>query len=168
MDATELRRLLSYDPETGVFTWRVTEKRGHNGNGFSIKSGTVAGSTSQSYVRIGALGRNYLAHRLAFLYMTGEWPNGVVDHIDGNSQNNAWSNLRVANQSQNVANGKLAKNNKSGFKGVYRHNQTGRYVALIHANGKKHHLGCFATPEEAHAAYMDAATKHFGEFARAK
>jgi hypothetical protein len=168
MDATELRRLLSYDPETGVFTRRVDVMGGHHRTQVCIKSGTRAGNPTHGYWRIGVNGRRYYAHRLAFLYMTGEWPNGVVDHIDGNGQNNAWANLRVANQSQNVANGKLAKNNKAGFKGVYRHNQNGCYVALIHANGKKHHLGCFATPEEAHAAYMDAATKHFGEFARAK
>jgi len=167
LTATELRDLLHYDPNTGLFTWTRTLRTGFKGNGIRCRQGAIAGKTSDRYSKICVGGGRYYAHRLAFLYMTGEWPNGIVDHIDGNGMNNAWSNLRKASSSQNVANGKLAKNNRSGFKGVYRHKQTGNYVALIHAGGQKYHLGCFPTPEEAHAAYMTAAKIYFGEFARA-
>jgi hypothetical protein len=99
--------------------------------------------------------------------MTGEWCSVMIDHRDGNPSNNRWSNLRRATVSQNNANRRLHRNNKCGFKGVVQ-NHIGRWVASIYKNGQRHHLGCFATAQEAHAAYVAAARKLFGEFARSE
>jgi hypothetical protein len=96
LTAEYLRQLLSYDPDTGLFRWRVQL-------GFRGKVGAVAGTThSKGYRQIRIDGRIYRAHRLAWLYIHGEWPSGGLDHIDGNPANNAIANLRPATQQQNV------------------------------------------------------------------
>ena len=99
--------------------------------------------------------------------MTGEWCSAVIDHRDGDPSNNRWDNLRRATVSQNNANRRLHRNNKCGFKGVVQ-NPWGRFIASIYKNGRRIHLGMFATPEAAHAAYVAAARELFGEFARAE
>jgi hypothetical protein len=103
--------------------------------------------------------------------MTGRWPEPFVDHRDLNKHNNAWVNLREATKSQNQANVGIIASNKSGLKGVSRYRAGERYgkpwQACIGVNGKSKHLGHFATKEEAHAAYCEAASEIFGEFARA-
>ena len=96
--------------------------------------------------------------------MTGEWGRPAIDHRDGNSTNNRWSNLRRATPSQNNANRRRPRHNTSGYKGVYF--RWGFWRACIKRNGRRIYLGVFATPEEAHAAYVAAARKLFGEFAR--
>jgi hypothetical protein len=89
-----------------------------------------------------------------------------VDHIDGNSLNNSRSNLRLATRMQNSVNRSLQKNNTSGFKGVHWHGAGGGWASSIRiGNGKRKNLGIFATPQEAHAAYVDAAKIYHGEFA---
>lgn len=156
-----LRELLSYDPDTGLFVWRVN-KRGHR------KTGDIAGSLDKSgYWIIRLDQRNYPAHRLAWLYMTGEWPAHHIDHRDLDKANNRWANLRQATVSQNLANRRKYKNNQSGFKGVIWHARDKRWRADIRKNGKGYFLGNFRTPEEAHAAYRVAAERLYGEFARA-
>jgi hypothetical protein len=97
--------------------------------------------------------------------MTGRWCSRVIDHLDRNPSNNRWDNLRRATVSQNNANRRRHKNNACGFKGVSR-TQYGRWRATIFKNGRRHHLGVFSTPESAHVAYVTAARKLFGEFAR--
>lgn len=97
--------------------------------------------------------------------MTGDWPANLVDHIDMNKSNNAWSNLRDATKSQNGKNSRAKRTNKFGLKGVCKVGN--RYQAQIGCDGVKHHLGLFGTPEEAHAAYAAAAKELHGEFARA-
>lgn len=95
--AAQLREVLNYDPETGVFTWRLS-------TGQRSKPGRIAGSLDhQGYTRIGVLDSYYSAHRLAWLYMAGEWP-ALIDHLDGNRSNNRFSNLRVVNQKTNSEN----------------------------------------------------------------
>lgn len=163
IDQKELRRMLNYDPATGVFTWLVKPNR-------NIRVGSVAGcfgkgSPGYCYIKIG--GRDYLAHRLAWLYMTGEWPTEQIDHRDTDRLNNQWRNLRAANRSQNKANGKRQINNTSGFKGVYWDARYRKFCARIRVNGKTIHLGYRITAEEAHALYVAAALEHYGEFARA-
>jgi hypothetical protein len=134
----------------------------------SVKAGDVAGVTdTDGYRRITIEGRAYPAHQFAWFYMTGEWCSAVIDHRDGTPSNNRWDNLRPATVSQNNANRRLHRNNKCGFKGVVQ-NQWGRFMASIYKNGCRHHLGMFATAEEAHAAYVEAAHRLFGEFARAE
>lgn len=133
----------------------------------SIK-GTIAGSIhSTGRWRITVDYKEYKAHQLAWIYMTGEWPYLDVDHKDNNLLNNKWSNLRLATPSQNAAN-KRKQQNKTGFKGV--HNVVGSkinpYSAYIEVNGNKKYLGCFSSPEKAHSAYIIAAIRYFGEYAR--
>jgi hypothetical protein len=110
---------------------------------------------------IGLDGRQYLAHRLAFFYMTGEWPPHQIDHIDRDPANNRWPNLRPATQGQNNVN-KVAKRTCDLPRGVTP-NGSG-YAARIKKNRVSYHLGTFRTPQEAHQAYLDAATKIHGEF----
>jgi hypothetical protein len=153
-----LRELLHYDEDTGEFRWL---KR-MNG---TIRDGDIAGSlTEDGYRRIWVDGRLYRAHRLAWLYMTGERCPSLIDHRDGDPSNNRWSNLRKATPSQSNANKRVPRNNMCGLKGVSRKGSGWR--ATIHKNGRKHYLGNFPTPQDAHAAYAKAARKLFGEFAR--
>jgi hypothetical protein len=161
--ADELRRLVSYDPETGVFTWRVNKGR--------AKAGQVAGTISGNGYRVITFRpRKYGAQRLAFLWMTGSWPPAQIDHIDMDPLNNRWSNLRPASVSQNRANTRARRNNASGLKGVHFDRLTRsskKWVAQIKHRDTKRFLGRFATKEEAHVAYAKAAATCFGEFARA-
>jgi hypothetical protein len=160
MNIDRLKFLLEYDPLTGVFRWRVN-RRGHGG----IKAGDLAGSRHRKgYTAIGVDGRRYLAHRLAWLYMTGAWPASQIDHRDADRRNNAWGNLRVASQPDNSANSRRHRDNATGFKGVLRNGK--RYAARLMRNGASTYLGTFDTPESAHAAYCKAATETNGNFAR--
>jgi hypothetical protein len=153
--AERLRSLLSYNPETGIFTWRVRRGR--------ILAGTVTGGIgSHGYVEIRVDYRLYLAHRLAWLYMTGEWPKETIDHRDLDRTNNRWRNLREATFGQNNTNRRAR--GAQGLKGVTKNRRA--YVAQIQVAGRNRYLGSFATPEAAHAAYVAASSAH-GEFARA-
>ena len=96
--------------------------------------------------------------------MKGKWCSQVIDHRDGDPSNNRWTNLRSATRSQNSANKRLYRSNACGLKGVCRERSGWR--ATIYKNGRRRHLGNFPTPQEAHAAYVKAARKLFGEFAR--
>jgi hypothetical protein len=157
----ELRDLLSYFPASGVFTWKVAR-----GN---IAVGAVAGSTGgvRRYRAIMINKRAYAAHRLAWLYMTGAWPSMDVDHIDGDSFNNAWANLRLATPRQNARNRKTPSSNKSGVKGVYWVKARKRWRAQIRdENGKIKALGLHRTVEAAEAALLEVRKTMHQEFAR--
>jgi HNH endonuclease len=155
-----LLEILDYDSETGEFRWRERVNR-------SVKAGAVAGLVdNDGYRMITIKGRAYRAHQLAWFYMMGKWCRDVIDHRDGDPSNNRWDNLRRATVSQNNANRRIHRNNKCGYKGVVE-NQWGRFWATIHKDGRRLHLGTFATAQEAHAAYVEAAHRLFGEFARA-
>lgn len=109
-----------------------------------------------------------MAHLLAWLYMTGEWPADEVDHEDTHRSHNWWSNLRAATSAQNAANRRTNVNNALGLKCVSRVARPGKqYRARIYIAGKRVHLGYFRTAEEASAAYFKKAQEVFGEFARA-
>lgn len=106
-----LMELLYYNPETGEFVWvKSTARWAGKRAGHDIVRG---------YRQIKIDGKQYLEHRLAWLYMTGEWPEHCVDHIDGNTPNNRWDNLRKATISQNCGNSKMATTNTSGHKNVF-------------------------------------------------
>jgi hypothetical protein len=155
-----LKELYTFDQDTGHFRYLSKSRTRRRG------VGAVAGSLSKQmgYVLVGVDGPQYLAHRLAWLYMTGAWPDAEVDHIDGNRANNAWSNLRLASRSQNIANSGLRVTNTTGFKGVFKARK--KFNAKITVNYKSVNLGNFDTKEEASAAYKRAAQAAFGEFAR--
>ena len=165
-----LRSILNYDPATGVFVWLPRPVRA----GFertdrawnSRRVGTAAGTVNfGGYVAINLFGIPRYAHRLAFLHIEG-WMPEYVDHQDGNRANNAWANLRAATNSLNLANAKLRANNTSGYKGVCWYPPLSQWTARIQVNGRGIHLGYFDQIEDAAKAYSDAASKHFGEFAR--
>lgn len=150
----EFIRALSYNPDTGIFT---------HSRRAGVKCGSSAGtSISGGYIQIRVNGEKFLAHRLAFLAMTGVMPSEVVDHIDGNPQNNIWSNLRLATHAENMRNRK--SRNKTGFKGIYCYR--GKYRALIRCEGKIYRLGSFHSLNDAAKAYNQAASYLFGLFAR--
>jgi len=141
---------LTYEPKTGNFVWNTA--------GSGIRIGSVAGSlTIYGYVQIKVGRRAYRAHRLAWFFSFGVWPDGEIDHINGNRLDNRLSNLRVVDRSGNSQNRRLAhKDNSSGFLGAAWNRQHQRWQSKIVANKVRHHLGYFDTPEAAHLAYMAA------------
>lgn len=151
-----LRELLHYDPNTGIFRWRLRRK------GQAV-AGSIAGCLdSDGYRQIGLDGRRFRAARLAWFYVHGVWPPEDIDHKDLIKDHDWIENLRPASRSLNTANKKIYRNNISGFKGVFR--RQGRWQASIF-NKKPYYLGMFDTPEEAHQAYCAKARELFGEFA---
>lgn len=141
-----------YEPVTGVFT------RLHGRH-----AGRADLPAPDGYRRVKFLDRHYSAHRLAWLFTFGEWPVICVDHIDGDRGNNAIRNLRLATNAENQRN---RRNAGRFLKGVTLSRSTGKFQAQIKVEGRVRYLGVFLTEELAHAAYLDAARKHFGEFAR--
>lgn len=160
--AERLREVLSYDPESGLFTWKV-----YRGGGSPLVGKAAGSLTKKGYINISIDRRAYRAHRLAWLYVYGEWPTCQIDHEDTVKHHNWIGNLRSATQSQNIANGRRRRNNTSGFKGVIFYRRHQKWVARICKDRKNTYLGLFHTPEEAHAAYVEAAKRLHGEFARA-
>lgn len=147
-----LRERLSYDPETGVFTWRVRPAPNTN-------VGDVAGSwNGNGYLQVSVDGVQHPLHRLAHLYMEGYWPAGEVDHRDGDKGNNRWLNLRDGTKAINMQNKRKAQaNNRStGLLGAYFDWKRGKFSASIKLGGKSRYLGSFDTAEAAHLAYVEA------------
>lgn len=154
-----LRELVDYDPETGILTRKIrTSNRVHPGE----VVGTVTGN-GYWLARIDT----HLAynHQFIWLYAYGEWPKSPIDHVNGDITDNRLVNLRLATASQNQANKKRPAHNTSGYKGVWRKRK--RWCAEIKKDGVKLRLGTFDSPAQAHAAYLEAAQKLFGAFARA-
>ena len=154
LTAALLRERFHYNPTTGVFTRLVRTSN-------FCKLGPAGMATKRGNVAICVGGKKRAAHRLAWLYMTGEWPKHEIDHIDGNPLNNCFANLREATGAQNKQNQHRPHiDNVSGFLGVFRHgkNRAGqiRWRARIQLDGKSIHIGLFDSPEAAHAAYLDA------------
>lgn len=161
----QLKNILDYNPDTGVFTRRY--------GGQGTYAGRIVGTRSTKGYLFTSIGnrlnhKKYSLHRLAWLYMTGKWPKEQIDHINLIKDDNRWVNLREANNSQNHFNRPKQKNNTTGFKGIWidPRNTINPYVAQIMYNGKKKFLGCFQTPEEAHKAYCFAVEKYHGEFGK--
>ena len=150
-----LQSLLHYDPETGHFTHIVN--RTHK------KAGEIAGAINQNgYVVITLDGRHYYAHRLAFLYMTGSFPENQVDHINRVRSENSWYNLRAVTSAENNRNASIRKDNKSGYAGVSQARYSKRWVGAVSIGGKRKQLGTFDTKEEAAKAVADAKFLHYG------
>jgi hypothetical protein len=150
----QLKAMLDYDASTGVFVWKARPSK-------AVKAGDVAGCVEKriGYVTIGIAGSIYKAHRLAWLYAHGEWPKGLIDHINGNKSDNRIDNLRdvfADGNSQNVRKPNIR--NKSGFMGVIWFQN--KWRASMSVNGKSKWLGDYSTPEEAHQVYLEAKRKY--------
>lgn len=153
-----LRSILRYEPETGEWFWIDRKYKKH------VDEPVCSNARKFPQIRIN--GRNYLASRLAFLYMTGRWPENLIDHIDVNPLNNKWDNLREADKKTNAYNTRAPRNNTSGHKGVSWSKDKNKWHAYIKVGQKRLNLGRYKDKEDAIKAYRDAAAKHFGEFAR--
>ena len=149
---SRLREVLSYDPETGVFTWRMARGRS--------PAGAIAGSVRKGSGRreINIDGRHYRSHRLAWFYMTGEWPAELVDHRNRQPEDDRWNNLREATNTQNTHNS-VRKAGASGMVGA-RAMPNGRFRSEIRVAGGRKCLGTFATMNDAVAAYAAAKARH--------
>lgn len=150
----ELKALFHYDPETGVFTHLQTRGKG--------KKGQPVGKLNYGgYIEMRVLNKLFTAHRLAFLYMTGELPSPpyTVDHINGDRKDNRWCNLRLADWQQQSWNAPAHHHNKSGLKGAWPCKSTGRWQSMLQDGDRRIWLGRFDTAEDAHKAWIKAATE---------
>ena len=141
----ELKEQLHYDPETGIFMWRVRLKNRdmrHAGHINIYDNG-------KHYLIIGLYGNSYRAHRLAYIFMEGFAPPDQIDHIDGDGLNNKWSNLRIANSLENAKNRRLRSDNTSGYIGVSWNKRKKKWGAYIKNSGKSVTIGLFANIQDA-------------------
>jgi hypothetical protein len=160
LTAERLRKVLHYNPETGVFTWVKPNKKK------SGLIGTTAGNTDRlGYINITIDRIRYKAHRLAWMYFYGAFPDEFIDHINCKPSDNRIVNLRAATKSQNEANTRIRSTNTSGHKGVYL-NKNKKWQAYITIQGRSVYLGSFDKKEEASKAYLSMASKIHGSFAR--
>lgn len=150
LTAERVRELLSYDPETGVLLWKVSQG--------AAKAGSVAGNLNNTgYRRIKIAGRLYLSHRLSWVHAYGGWPRDQLDHANAIRDDNRISNLREATRSENLGNQRRAQSsNKTGLLGVSWRSANKKFCAHIDLNGERTTLGLFNTAEEAHQAYLKA------------
>ena len=149
-----LKELLSYDKNTGIFVWI---KNSNSNNSSKNRLGKTAGCNSAGYKLILIDKRLYKAHRLAWLYEHGVFPEEDIDHVDGTKDNNAIDNLRVVSKAENSQNQRKArKDNKLGLLGVYFNKLTNTFRSRIMVKGKMIEIGSFSTAEEAYQAYLIA------------
>lgn len=148
-----IRSILQYDPNTGHFIWIKRTNR-------KDLLGKIAGSkTNTGYWAISVNNRKILSHRIAWIYVTGEWPTQHIDHINGNKKDNSFANLRQVTRFGNLQNmRKATKANKIGFLGVSAHQ--GKWRTQIMVNGKRIRASGFNTPEEAHEKYLELKREH--------
>lgn len=155
---SELKSLLNYDKETGIFTWLVNRPK--------RPIGSIAGTKHNAgYVHIRVNNKKYLAHRLAWLYIHGEFPE-FLDHINGIRDDNKISNLRIATKTENNCNKIMPKHNTSGFKGVSWHVKNKSWQASIAVNGIQIALGSYDDFEKACQAVIIGRAKYHGDFAK--
>jgi hypothetical protein len=160
----ELRRCLAYDDSAKGLIWIARS---------GVMSPVVVGSVAAwvdagaKYKRLSFRNSRYLEHRVIWALHSGYDSKLQIDHINGDTMDNQPSNLREATHGQNIANARRPVSSKSPFKGASYHKRFRKWTAQIGGGGTQRHLGYFDTPEEAHAAYVEAAQRLFGEFARA-
>lgn len=155
-----LKEMLAYDPATGAFTWRVSR-------GGYVRSGFTAGyPRPDGYICIGVDKSSYLAHRLAWFFVTRKWPRREIDHINCIRDDNRITNLREATFGENQQNVSTQTNNTSGYKGVTWDAARGKWMAQITVDSVHVYLGRFDILEDAAAAYAEASERHHKEFGR--
>ncbi len=161
-----VRELLDYDPKTGILIWRVRDRHWFKRDGDQktwnkIFAGKETGSPDgDGYLQCTVLSRAYKAHRLIWLWMTGEWPKDEIDHENHIQSDNRWLNLRVTTNSGNMKNRSLQSNNTSGTPGVSWSRRDRKWRASVRAFGKKLHLGSFSDKSDAIAARKAADIKY--------
>ncbi len=154
-----LEMFFEYRPETGEFIRKLpTNPRSRPGTPVTAKN-------DEGYTVITLMGARLRAHRVAWAWMTGQWPQEDIDHRNGDRADNRFVNLREANRSQNLQNAGLRSSNKTGYKGVHFCHQRQKFVAQIKINKRNTGLGRFQTLEEAVAVRLAAEKEHYGEFA---
>jgi hypothetical protein len=154
MSTDILKEIIHYDKENGEFKWIVKK------NGMKESVGTI---NSDGYRCIGISGKIYKAHRLAWLYVYGELPNGVIDHINGDKLDNRISNLRDVSCKVNSQNMRKSKNNNSilTIPGVYQEKRSSKYRVKLNINGEQRHFGNYETKEEAEAVCIEMRRKYY-------
>lgn len=160
IDVAYVRDALSYDQGTGVFVWRIRSDMPNNWN--ARFPGKTAGRVMPNgYRTIKIKDRSYLAHRIAWLYVNGQWPSGDIDHINGVRDDSRIENLRDVHSAVNTQNQRSAhRTNKStGLLGVTIDKRWGKFTASISVDGKKRYIGVFSCPKDAHRAYIEAKRK---------
>lgn len=151
-----LKELVKYDPNTGVFTWKIYR----NSN---AKNGDIVGKKyiSADGYRVAMIDKSlHQQHRLAWLYFYGDWPLSAIDHINRDKTDNRISNLRLVSDAQNMQNRFKTRRNTSGYKGVHFVQSTKRWRAQLCVNGKRIDLGTYDTPDQAGMAYVLGVKKH--------
>lgn len=162
LDAHTLGAIFQYDPALGKLTRIRINKRARRTTYTELVPKAYDGDV---YHRIKVSGKFVYAHRVIWALFYGEWPCGIIDHINRNPLDNRIANLRLATFSLNGANSTLDPRNKTGFRGVRHSMEKNRYEAIIKKDGKEIRLGSFTKIEDAALAYDKAATTIFGEFA---
>lgn len=152
--AEQIRNLLHYDPQSGDFTWKRPRSKL-----FPFRQAGWIDSKGYRSIRLDRI--HYKAHRLAWLYMTGNWPTLEIDHINRSKSDNRWLNLREVTSGQNAQNTKVNRDSSSGFKGVHLHKKTSKWRAGIGFKGKHIDLGLFSSKEAAICARMNAEKIYF-------
>lgn len=159
--AQRAREVLDYDPLTGAFTWKAKHSQ--------MKAGDRAGyqmPIGYREIRVGS--ERHYEHRLAWLFVHGRWPYGQIDHINHSRNDNRIANLRDCTHAENHQNLPMKRTNSSGFIGVSRDKRKGWWRAQITVNYRNKCLGRFRTPEEAHAAYLEAKRRLHPSYAELK
>ena len=133
---------------------------------WSAKAGDVVGKATGKYRRVTVDKKPYLVHRLIWLWVYGEWPNGDIDHLNGHGLDNRIENLRVVTPLMNQRNRKKQSNNSSGITGVCWHKQAGKWMARIKINRKYAYLGLFDCKYRAASTYELAKQLHGGYTSR--
>lgn len=144
-----LKEVLDYNSDTGVFVRKLKQT--------GVKQGKVSGSLTNEKYKVTSIDRKtYKCHRLAWLYMTGEFPNGQIDHINGNRSDNRFCNLRDVSKQQNIQNQRTAQrsNKSTGVLGTFKNGK--KFAARISHGNIKKYLGTYPTIEEASKAYIAA------------
>ena len=152
LDQDSLKEILHYEPDTGLLTAKTNRRK--------ISIGQAVGTkTPDGYIQVGIQYELYLAHRLIWLYMTGDWPADHIDHINHIRDDNRWANIRSVTQAENNKNLALRSDNSSGVSGIYWAKAANRWIVNMWVNGKNKNLGSFKCKFEALCCRQSAANE---------